>query len=73
MVTFHQNFIKFLYVFIIFSEISLGFDSFQKAKDNLKAFQACLEHLHGHAERVPFRRWKAKSKCLGCRRAPKSS
>ncbi|CAJ1337769.1 unnamed protein product [Effrenium voratum] len=39
-----------------------SFDSFQKAKDDLKDFQACLEHLHGHAERVPFRRWKALAK-----------
>jgi len=40
-----------------------GFDTFQKAKDDLKEFQACLEHLHGHAERVPhFRRWKALAK-----------
>ncbi|CAE7462393.1 Wdr64 [Symbiodinium sp. CCMP2456] len=40
-----------------------GFDTFQKAKDHLKEFQACLEHLHGHAERVPhFRRWKARAK-----------
>ncbi|CAE7431661.1 Wdr64 [Symbiodinium natans] len=45
------------------SEKLAGFDNFQKAKDDLKAFQACLEHLHGHAERVPhFRRWKARSK-----------
>jgi len=39
-----------------------GFDTFQQAKEDLKAFQACLEHLHGHAERVPFRRWKAMAK-----------
>lgn len=44
------------------SERLQRFESFQKAKDNLKAFQACLEHLHGHAERVPFRRWKAMAK-----------
>jgi len=44
------------------SERLLRFESFQKAKDNLKAFQACLEHLHGHAERAPFRRWKAMAK-----------
>eukprot|EP00913_Durusdinium_trenchii_P003624 g3352.t2 len=44
------------------SERLQRFESFQKAKDNLKAFQACLEHLHGHAERAPFRRWKAMSK-----------
>lgn len=29
--------------------------------------EACLEHLHGHAERVPFRRWKAMAKHLGTR------
>ena len=67
-----------------------GFDTFQKAKDDLKEFQAsrkaerrlefesrsawrackaCLEHLHGHAERVPhFRRWKALAKWLGAAR-----
>ena len=29
-----------------------------------KITQACLEHLHGHAERAPFRRWKAMAKHL---------
>lgn len=29
----------------------------------LALLEACLEHLHGHAERVPFR--KAMAKCLG--------
>ncbi|CAK9020028.1 Fucoxanthin-chlorophyll a-c binding protein B [Durusdinium trenchii] len=69
------------------SERLQRFESFQKAKDNLKAFQAaspvkslaametpkgmaCLEHLHGHAERAPFRRWKAMSKYLGERFRP---